>query len=200
MVFAKAPAPGAVKTRLVPALGPGGAARLHERLVRRTLSTVVEAGLGGTQLWCSPSPAYPLFEDLAQTYRLRLFTQRGADLGERMAHALDSALVREKAALLVGTDCLDLMAGDLRQAARALSSGCDAVLGPAADGGYVLVGLRSPLPELFHAMPWGTDEVLERSRQVLRRLGRRWHELDVRHDLDRPEDLARLPVDLRLPG
>jgi len=137
----------------VPALGPDGAARLHERLVRRTLSTVVEAGIGEIQLWCSPGPAYPLFEDLAQTYRVRLFTQRGADLGERMAHAFDSALGRGRAAVLVGTDCLDLTAEDLVTAAKALGSGCDTVLGPAADGGYVLMGLRTPLPEVFHGVP-----------------------------------------------
>jgi rSAM/selenodomain-associated transferase 1 len=197
LVFAKAPVPGTVKTRLVPALGADGAARLHERLVRRTLSSVVEAGIGEIQLWCSPGPAYPMFQDLVQTYRVRVFTQRGADLGERMAHALDTALGGGRAAVLVGTDCLDLMAEDLVTAAQALGSGCDAVLGPAADGGYVLVGLRTPLPELFHAVPWGTDAVLDRSRQILRRLGRRWRELEVRHDVDRPEDLARLPLDLR---
>lgn len=191
-MFAKAPLPGTVKTRLIPALGAEGAARLHEHLVRRTLSTVARAEAGVVQLWCSPTPSHDLFRELRAAHGVAAFTQRGADLGERMSGALDTALARASSALLLGTDCADLTAQDLRTASRALASGCDAVLGPAADGGYVLIGLRKQAPALFRDMPWGTGEVLDLTRQVLGRLGLRWYELDVRHDMDRPEDLALL--------
>ncbi len=197
LVFAKTPLAGRVKTRLVPALGAEGAARLYERMVRKTLSTAVEARAGDVQLWCSPTSQHGLFHELCELYRIPLFTQRGGHLGERMRNALDLALVGARPAVLMGTDCPDLTAQDVRHAAQALTQGWDAVLGPAADGGYVLVGLRSSVPELFENMAWGTASVLDETRQVLRGLGKRWHELPVRHDIDRPEDLRWLPSDWR---
>ncbi len=194
LVFAKAPVPGKVMTRLIPELGAEGAAWLHETLVRRTLSTVVEARAGDVQLWCSPTTEHGLFHELRTSHGIPLFSQKGVDLGERMHNAMELALADAGAAVLLGTDCADLTARDLRNAADALTGDCDAVLGPAADGGYVLIGLRRPAPELFKDIAWGTSRVLESTRKVLQRSGMRWLELEVRHDIDRPEDLHRLPV------
>jgi len=189
MVFARAPIAGTVKTRLIPALGREQATRLHERLVRRTVSIVAGAGLGTVELWCTPTVEHPFFEALQAALPVALMVQRGRDLGERMARAFDHALQRAPRALLVGSDCRDLQGRDIQEAEAALRSGCEAVLGPAADGGYVLIGLRRPAPDLFVGMPWGTPRVLARTRERLARQGWRWHELPVRHDVDRPEDL-----------
>jgi len=196
MVFSRTPEPGEVKTRLVPALGAEGAARLHERLTHRAVRKAVASGVGSVELWCTPTTVHPFFSELASAFPLRLRLQRGIDLGERMAAAFDDALSEASTALLIGSDSPDLGQEDLRAAMTALEGGCDVVLGPAADGGYLLIGLRCPVPELFRNMPWGTAEVLALTRERLGRSGRRWNELPVRHDLDRPEDLSRFP-DLR---
>ena len=110
-----------------------------------------------------------------------------------MAAAFDDALSEASAALLMGSDSPDLETGDLRLAIAELEGGRDVVLGPAVDGGYVLIGLRRPAPELFQAMPWGSAKVLGLTRERLGRSGRSWYELPVRHDLDRPEDLDLFP-------
>lgn len=197
MVFSRVPEPGQVKSRLVPVLGPEGAARLHERLTRRAVRTAVASGVGSVELWCTPTSVHPFLSDLEREFALRLRSQRGDDLGERMAAAFDDALSEVPAALLMGSDSPDLGREDLRAAMAALEGGCDTVLGPAADGGYLLIGLRRPAPELFRDMPWGTAEVLAVTRERLGRSGTEWYELPVRHDLDRPEDLNEFPDLLR---
>jgi hypothetical protein len=117
-----------------------------------------------------------------------LHLQQGDDLGERMARALSRAMP----AIVMGSDCPSLTPADLREAAAALDWGVDAVLGPARDGGYVLLGLRRIDASLFEGITWGTDTVLQETRSRLRSLGWRWHELPTRFDIDRPEDLRLL--------
>jgi glycosyltransferase A (GT-A) superfamily protein (DUF2064 family) len=109
-----------------------------------------------------------------------------------MLNAFEDALTRSRHVLLMGSDCPSLTAADLRAAARALREGHDAVFCPAEDGGYVLVGLSQAMPALFDAMTWGTAIVMEETRQRLRNLGWRWHELPVHWDVDRPQDYQRL--------
>jgi hypothetical protein len=188
LVFARAPVPGQAKTRLIPALGAEGAAALHERLVRRTLT--VAQGLAPVTLCCAPGPEHPFFQSIAGQRGVELQRQEGADLGERMSRALQAGLSVAPAVILVGTDCADLQRTDLQEAFAGLAEGADAVLGPAADGGYWLLGLRRWDGVLFEGMAWGTAGVLQQTRTALAGLGWRWRELPVRHDVDRPEDLA----------
>jgi hypothetical protein len=193
MVFAKAPAPGEVKTRLIPALGAAGAARLQQQLIERTLRTAAAAGLGTPELWCTPGPQDPFFAACAERHSVGLQAQREGDLGMRMAHALDSALAAGSAALLIGCDCPALTPAVLRDAAAALAGGNDAVFGPAEDGGYVLVGLaRGPAAPLFEGVAWGTATVMQETRVRLAGGRWRWRELTPLWDVDRPEDLERL--------
>lgn len=193
MIFAKAPTPGRVKTRLVPALGAGAAAALHRRLVERTLATARTAALGPIELWCAPSPSDPFFAACAQQHGVALCDQGDGDLGARMARALGSALAQDMPALLVGSDCPALAPEYLRAAAAALVNGNDAVIGPAEDGGYVLIGLaRGPVAPLFEDIVWGSATVLGQTRTRLTRFGYRWRELATLWDVDRPEDLLRL--------
>lgn len=189
-VFAKAPVPGQAKTRLIPALGPDGAARLHARLVTHTLTTVSAAALGPVTLWCAPDTGHPYFDDLAQRFGVTREVQRGADLGERMFHAFEHQTPHVPL-LLIGTDCPALGADTLRTAAHALMND-DAVFVPAEDGGYALIGLNHPERSLFEDIPWGSGAVMSRTRDALRRAGLRWTELDPLWDVDRPEDLPRL--------
>lgn len=190
MIFAKAPVAGAAKTRLAPVLGEQEAADLHARLTERILHTVVSANLAPVELWCSPDCRHPFFQAVTGTIGRRV--QHGQDLGDRMANAFDSALGHHPYAVLIGTDCPAMTADYLTRAFALLDGGVDAVLGPAEDGGYMLIGLRRMDKRLFEGVTWGTDRVLGETRERLTELGWRWQELETLWDVDRPEDLERL--------
>lgn len=192
IVFAKAPVAESVKTRLIPPLTARGAVALHRALVRNTLRKAVQAGVGPVELHSSPSPEHPFFRGCAKWFDVALRTQLGNDLGSRMERAFDMTLPSSPYALLTGADCAGLTTGDLRAAAQQLRDGRDAVLVPAEDGGYALIGLRRVAPALFTGINWGGAGVLADTRRRLRVLGWRWAELPVRWDVDRPEDLLRL--------
>jgi hypothetical protein len=197
IVLTRFPVPGKTKTRLEPALGPGGAAALHRILAERTVLTGREAcarlgveleirhdapGAGDAERW--------LGRDLA------LRPQGAGGLGDRMARALRTALAEGAGpAVLVGTDCPGLDVPLLAEAFRSLGE-ADAVFGPCPDGGYYLVGLREFRPALFEGVPWGGGEVLARSLDAARREGLRVRLLPERPDVDRPSDLDALPPDL----
>ncbi|WJW76511.1 TIGR04282 family arsenosugar biosynthesis glycosyltransferase [Thiohalobacter sp. IOR34] len=191
LLFARAPRPGQCKTRLIPALGAEGAAALQARLLEQTLEAALASGVAPLTLCASP-PQDPLFARLARRPGVALRGQGDGDLGARMAAAFGQALEAADWALLIGSDCPVLDADYLRSAARALRSGADAVLGPAEDGGYVLIGLRRSAPPLFAGIPWGGESVLDITRRRLDDLGWRRVELETLWDVDRPEDLPRL--------
>ena len=180
IVFAKAPVPGAAKTRLIPALGDWGAARLHARLVRHAVRTALASGCGPVEV--HGSARHSFFRSLKTRFRL----QRGRDLGERMLHAL----ARNPGAILIGTDCPELSAADLRRAARLLRGGTEVVLAPAEDGGYALIGARRVSAEMFRGIAWGSAAVYPET--VKRLKGYRWRALRTVWDVDRPADLERL--------
>ena len=188
LVFARAPAAGRVKTRLAPLLGEKGAARLHARLVERTLKTAVAAGFASVDLYCSPGIKDSFFGKMEWRYGVRLRSQGRGNLGDRMYRALR----RHPGAVLIGSDCPVLRPADLRAALLALRKGADAVLSPAEDGGYALIGLRRASRRLFDGVSWGGPAVLEQTRARLRGLGWQWKELRTVWDVDRPEDVVRL--------
>ena len=191
LIFAKAPIPGQVKTRLVPLLGAAAAARLHHALVAQTVQRVQASALAPLQLWCAPSTEVPLFDELKQNVGLELYAQRGADLGARMLHAFTFALQSAEMAVVIGTDWPALDPEMIATALQRLQHGDDAVLGPAEDGGYVLLGLRRVDARLFTDIAWGSAQVLEQTRERLRQLQWQWSELATSWDLDRPEDFKR---------
>lgn len=193
IVFAKAPDAGKAKTRLIPALGTDGAAALQARLVRHTLTTAAAAQTMRMELWCAPGPEHPFFASCARDFDVALFRQEGADLGARMAHAMARAVDRGPA-VLIGTDCPALSARHLRLAHNALRE-YDAVIVPAEDGGYVLIGLKHFDADVFAGIAWGTDSVMAETRVRLAALGWRWGELPTLWDVDRPDDLLRLERD-----
>ena len=192
LIFAKAPIAGLAKTRLIPALGAQGAARLYAGLLRSTVQKIAADSLCPLQCWCTPNCSHELFLSMAQQFDISLYRQRGDDLGARMAHAAMQAFQEAEHVVLIGGDAPDLTPQHLRQALNWLNEGADAVLGPAEDGGYVLLALRQHEPTLFRNIPWGTDRVLTATRNRLKQRGWRWQELPTLWDVDRPEDLARL--------
>jgi rSAM/selenodomain-associated transferase 1 len=188
-ILAKSPVAGTVKTRLAMMLGVEGATALHERFVTRTVEAAVEAATGRVTLWGSPDQHHPFFHDLAQRFGLALAHQPDGDLGARMHAAVVDA---GAPTLVIGTDCPLLTATHLRDAAEALRGGSDAVVFPADDGGYVLIGLKRPVPELFGDMAWSTEGVMMETRQRLRHLGLSWREPAHLWDVDRPSDVRRM--------
>jgi len=192
IVFARAPLPGAVKTRLIPTLGAEGAAALHARLVKRTLATARAASYHRIELHGAPDIDDPFFRFCAGHFDAALVAQSGADLGARMLAAFQSALAACPRVLLVGSDCPALTARHLRRADRALRDGADAVFIPCEDGGYALIGLRRVDPRLFAGIGWGGAAVMEETRARLRELGWPWRELETLWDVDRPQDYERL--------
>jgi rSAM/selenodomain-associated transferase 1 len=185
-ILAKAPLAGLAKTRLIPALGAEGAAALQARLVARAAATASAARTGSVTLWATPDETHPLFKSLRQEFGLKLVRQPDGDLGERM-----HAAVRNDPTLVIGTDCPALTPDHLVLAAAMLRHH-DAVVIPAEDGGYVLIGLRKPQPAVFSNMVWGTATVMDETRRRFRSLNLTWKELPTLWDVDTPGDLARL--------
>ena len=146
IIFAKAPVPGEVKTRMCPPLAPDEAASLHGSLVMDAVERT--RSLRGVDIFlaCSPGMDHPFFQTLAARHRIRLCDQVGADLGRRMDHALTAVFARGYAyALLVGTDIPNVAARHYERA-KALLQTTDVVWGPTEDGGYYLVGAKHPYP------------------------------------------------------
>lgn len=190
IVFARAPVPGRVKTRLAQRLGDWRAARLHARLTLHALRTAIAAGCGPVELHGTRQHCF--FKKLTNDSGFVFRVQKGRDLGERMYNALSRALRRHRAAILIGADCPELRPADLRRAARWLQGASDAVLAPAEDGGYALIGMRRVSPRVFEGITWGGGEVYAETVKKLSRSGYRWRALRRVWDVDRPEDLERL--------
>ncbi|MCB1915419.1 MAG: TIGR04282 family arsenosugar biosynthesis glycosyltransferase [Rhodocyclaceae bacterium] len=190
-ILARAPVPGRSKTRLIPRLGAVGAACLQQRLTARAIDTAIAAGLGRVVLWGTPDHRHPSIAEQAIGRRLELHSQVDGDLGARMLAAV--AASRSAAGVLViGTDCPALTPDHLGAAAAALAGGDEAVVIPAEDGGYVLIGLRRPEPAVFAGVDWGSAQVMAQTRERITSLGLRWRELPPLWDVDRPADLDRV--------
>jgi rSAM/selenodomain-associated transferase 1 len=185
IVFARAPVPGQAKTRLIPRLGAWRAAALQAQLTGRALRTARAARCGRVELHVTRR--HGLFEKEFPVKR-----QKGGDLGVRMLNAFENALRRHRAVVLIGTDCPALKPADLRRAARLLRGACDAVLAPAEDGGYALIGLKRARKAIFEGIDWGGDAVLRQTLAKIRLLDFNCRLLRTVWDLDRPEDLERL--------
>ncbi|MCW8944279.1 MAG: TIGR04282 family arsenosugar biosynthesis glycosyltransferase [Sedimenticola sp.] len=189
LLFAKAPIAGQVKTRLIPAIGKQQASELYTELLSGVLNRL--SGIAPLQLWCAPDVDHLFFRQAAETLSVTLHRQPEGDLGQRMAYAAKDALSSADSVVLIGGDCPVLERDHLQQALTWLQGGDDAAIGPAEDGGYVLLGIRCCAAELFKGIPWGTDTVCELTRRRLSLLNWSWRELEMLWDVDRVEDLQR---------
>jgi rSAM/selenodomain-associated transferase 2/rSAM/selenodomain-associated transferase 1 len=191
-VMAKAPVPGQAKTRLVPLLGEAGAARAQRGFILRTLATARHASTGPLTLHCALNAGHRLFHLLAQRHGVVCLPQAEGDLGDRMSAVMVDHFARHRKTplLIIGTDCPALTPAQLQQAADALQTS-DAVLIPAEDGGYVLIGLRRALPDVFQRVAWSTPRVMAQTRERLSAIGARWVELPTLWDVDDPQDWTR---------
>ncbi|MBP8925813.1 MAG: TIGR04282 family arsenosugar biosynthesis glycosyltransferase [Pseudomonadales bacterium] len=192
--FAKAPRAGRVKTRLQPALTALQAAALARVLTAHVAAALDAIPPGWDAFICADEPGDPFLCELAARHKRVIREQGAGDLGPRMQRALALALRDYPAAILVGSDCPGFDPDYLLEATRILAR-ADAVLGPAQDGGYVLIGFSRMREAVFDGPAWGSDSVLATQRARLQALGHSWEELPLRADIDRPEDLRQLGED-----
>ena len=188
-ILAKAPVPGRVNTRLIPAIGAHAAAVLQERLTERAVATALAAGVGPVTLWCAPDATHSTFLKLVTQQRIILKRQPEGDLGVRM---LAATAATSGPVLVIGTDCPALTELHLRGAANSLREGNDVVIIPAEDGGYVLIGTRTAQPAIFSGIEWGTSTVLAESRARIIEERLVLMEQPPLWDVDTEADLARL--------
>ena len=203
ILLARPPAPGKTKTRLIPILGEGAAARLYEAflvdaagLAREVQKSRPLAGLTAEWALKDQFPeALPLARWLPGPFLHR--GQTGANLGQRMAAALGRRLAQGANAVLIGTDFPDLPPKIIIGAFDTLTlSDNAAVLGPARDGGYYLIGMGRLKPGVFSGIEWGGAGVFEAQKNNLEALGYNVHTLPGWEDVDEPEDLERLRIRL----
>jgi rSAM/selenodomain-associated transferase 2/rSAM/selenodomain-associated transferase 1 len=192
-VFAKAPVPGRVKTRLARTLGAEGAASTYRALAERTLATAAAARragvVGAIELWLDPESDPAAIVPWRDRFGVTIETQAGDDLGARMRNALRSSTTRGVPALLIGTDVPGYDVAYLARAVAALERH-DAVVGPAEDGGYVLIGLACDI-DVFSGIAWSTADVMAATRARLAACGARHVELPALWDVDTHDDLMR---------
>jgi len=190
IVMGKAPRPGSVKTRLCPPLSPRDAADLYACLLADTAAEMASLRRVRRYLFIDPpeavdSPQGPRFSGFER------HPQRGKDLGERMANAAEAAFRQgAEGVTIVGADCPALSAGRVSRTFRELGRGAGAVLGPAADGGFYLIGLSGPDPRLFRGIEWGGPTVLAGVVDRLKGSGTPFVFLPQERDIDVYEDLV----------
>ena len=195
VIFAKAPIPGQVKTRLCPPLTSDEAATLHGSFVLDTLERTKAAATKfklpvDRYLACSPSATHVFFKIMEERQGVKLIDQVGDDLGARMNQVFEMLFARGyKDVLIVGTDAPTLPLEQYKQAITLLDTH-DLVLGPALDGGYYLISLTRPNPDLFTGIPWSTDQVLKLTQEKAGQLGLKsalltpWRDIDTIGDLE----------------
>ncbi|WP_201606474.1 TIGR04282 family arsenosugar biosynthesis glycosyltransferase [Psychrobacter immobilis] len=191
LLFAKYPAPNKAKTRLQPALGIDGAARMARQLLLHSIEQAIDTGFS-VELCVSPAPTDPCWQALDLPNSLRWSTQADGDLGLRMLIASQRALGRFDKVVLIGTDCPSLTTACIQTAVQQLNQN-DAVMIPATDGGYVLLGFRQVNDSMFSDIVWSTTSVAAVTKQRIAALVWTLALFDPLHDIDEPKDLVHLP-------
>ena len=183
VLFTRYPEPGRAKTRLISALGEDGAAQLHRVLTERTIAATQATGLA-LEVRTTGAPVARFVDWLGP---LAIVDQGEGSLGDRLARA-----ATPYPTILIGADAPDLTPALLGKAADALAR-APATIGPAADGGYWLLGLREAVAGVFEGIDWGTERVFTQTMARLDQSGIAPIVLPELADCDRPEDLARWP-------
>ncbi|MCB1054192.1 MAG: TIGR04282 family arsenosugar biosynthesis glycosyltransferase [Acidobacteria bacterium] len=198
LIYTKPGRPGFVKTRLIGALTPEEAAELHLAFLGDLVDEMAAGDFELRLAWAlevgEVAPAWP-----TPTGTVAGMAQAGVGLGERLWRGLEAAARDHELVAAVGSDHPTLRRDTVEQAFELLEGGAPVVLGPAADGGYFLVATsRQHLTRrIFEDVPWSTDRVLETTLERCRGLGLEPALLPRGHDVDTPEDLERLVVELR---
>lgn len=189
IIFAKAPVAGKVKTRLLGKITEQQAANLHKLMLGHAVEMLLASRLAPVSLYCHPDTSHELFQSYGRR-GVRLEQQSGEDLGTRMSRAFETTLAQARSVVLIGSDSPAMDEHYLSTAFRKLMNH-EIVIGPAEDGGYVLVGQSDLNAQMFRGISWGGADVMANTRKLLREGGSNWSELDTLWDVDRPSDLER---------
>lgn len=192
IIFAKFPARGIAKTRLQPALGIDGAAKMARQLLLRSIEQAIATGFS-VEMCVSPAPTDPCWQDFDLSEDLQWSAQADGDLGLRMLTASQNALKSFDTVLLTGSDCPDLTSERIKNAAKQLEQH-DIAMIPAFDGGYVLLGFKQVDAHLFSDMTWSVSSVAAVTKQRIKALDWSLALLEPLADIDEPEDLQYLPT------
>jgi rSAM/selenodomain-associated transferase 1 len=190
VVFTRFPEPGITKTRLIPFLGAEGAANLQRQMTEHTITQIKDLQISNISVEiCFAGGDISLMQAwLGDEFIYQ--PQGDGDLGERMMRSLTRAFNHNAVkVIIIGTDCPDIDTDILTSAFTNLDTS-DLVLGPAVDGGYYLIGLRYPYPELFVNINWGTSRVFQQTIDIARKLNLSVTQLIYLTDIDHPEDLV----------
>lgn len=197
MIFAKAPDPGSVKTRLQPILTPEERARLQEAFLLDTLALTDSLPVRRV-LAAAPSVGHPFFVHCSQARSIPLVRQEGESLGDRMRNAFEWGFRQGfQRVVLIGCDAPTLPADFIREAFEDLRH-VSVVIGPSRDGGYYLIGARPPLADLFSGVRWGSDQVMLETLKKINAEKMECALLPFWYDIDRPADLILLKEMLEL--
>ena len=194
--FTKSPDPEPVKTRLASVLSRDQRRELHCALTEWVCGQL-QSPFCQHELWVAGNLAHPFIQSIPKRYRLVLCQQRGQDLGERMAEAVKQGLQSYGQVIIIGSDCPFIDLDYLEKAIQQLHQH-DVVVGPATDGGYVLLGMKRFNPLLFSDIPWGSAMVLAATLTAINHSAETVHLLRPLTDIDRPDDLSAL-ADANLP-
>jgi len=186
-MLVREPIPGTVKTRLVPAFGPTGAADLYRAFVEDSCERLVPE----VPLALAANSPDGWVAGLARRYRVPLIAQGDGDLGTRLRRLATTALESVPRVVLLGSDAPTLPVAHVTAALHALAR-APVVVGPSLDGGYNLLGVRAPLPDLFSRIPWKSERVLASTLARLERLRVSPVVLPIWYDVDTADDVAVL--------
>jgi len=193
LVFTKLPFPGKCKSRLIPVLGEEGAAQLQERLINKIIMDLLSFKLCPFEIWQSEKSDYFSKLFVSNSIHVPVSTQKGDDLGERMSNAMGKTLKEISNVIIIGSDCILYNEEYLKSAIVTLQSN-SVILGPAEDGGYVLIGMNQRYPTLFEGINWGSDTVFAQTILRLQQGKITYKSIRTLWDIDTKEDLDKLSL------
>lgn len=191
LIFTKPPIPYQVKTRLLPALDAESAAHIAATLFTYTLATTLTMSHCDIRLYIADNILHPFFTPYHQYPHISYHLQRGQHLGDRLKQAVTETFLIYDRVLIIGTDCPIMTADYLSLARKSLRDQADIVLGPADDGGYVLLAMNSAYLSLFDNIPWSTNAVFSETIERVNALNHPYHQLPTLWDIDTPADLDK---------
>jgi len=190
IIFIKEPIAGQCKTRLIPLLGKQGATDFYKQLANHSVTTARQLKNIDIALYSYPDTQHAFIQNLVTSSNASIHSQQGKDLGERMYNALNTSLKKHTHSVLIGSDCPGITCDYIEQAFTALDT-YDITLGPATDGGYVLIGCTQITPTIFTNTEWSSPTVLQQCINNIKHANYSHHLLGELWDVDTPNDFLQ---------
>lgn len=190
IIFAKSPVSGKCKTRLIPLLGEQAANDFYKELLLHTITIASQLNDIDIAVYAYPDTQHEFLQELAKEYSCSLHSQQGNNLGDRMHNAMQHSLQNHTQCVLIGSDCPSITPVYIQRAFNSLNSHT-ITIGPAKDGGYVLIGACEIQPDIFSNTEWSSGRVLQQCISNIERLDLRYELLETLWDIDTPNDFIQ---------